>query len=278
MRYIHLLVFSLLAAVLVVVGYSLVGDPDTRHAFVSVAVINAKGFAAIGSFIGMMRFERGDYMRRAWAATCVYSLAFVEADLWVLLIGPHVGPDATGLGRGILIIICNVLTVWSILQFARAATVSGLFAATSPTRRLLTMLPAAVVALLIAGGPAWLDTLKLLQGDMGAIARVISSLGDIASFTLIAPLVMTVVMLRDSPLRWPFAFLAASELSWLAFDLGDLILRNTTSVPLVVLTNIQDALRILACLFIFSAGVAQSMALSVSRFQARRPRAARAAA
>ncbi len=277
MRYFYLLIFSLAAAVLVVVGYSLIADSDLRRSVVSVAVLNAKGFAAIGSFMGMIRFGRGDYMRKAWAASFIYSLALIEADVWVLLIGPHVGADGTGIGRGVLIIVCNVFTVVSVWMFARAAHVSGLFAASTRIQRVLTMVPAAAVALLIAGEPAYKDTLSLLGGDMGAIARVVSSLGDIASFILVAPLVTTVLKLKDSPLRWPFVYIAASIFCYLAFDLGDLVLRNTTA-PLNWLTNIQDACRILACLFIFSAGVAQTMVLDLSHAEMRRARLARAAA
>jgi hypothetical protein len=277
MRYVHLLYICLAATLLVVVGYAVIGDPALRKSVVSAAVLNAKGFAVIGSLMGMLRFDRGDYLRKAWAASLVYCLTLVEADIWVLLIGPRIGPDATGIGRGIIIVACNVFTVLSVWWFARAAAVSGLFMVSSRAERLLSMVPAAAVAFLIAGKPAWDDTMSLLAGDMGAIARVVSSVGDIASFILIAPLVTTVLKLRGSPLRWPFVYIAASIFCYLAFDLGDLVLRNTAAPP-NLLTNIQDACRILACLFIFAAGVAQSVKMDLPKANVRPTRAAGAAA
>ena len=278
MRYIHLLIFSLGVALLVLAGYSLVGDPDLRLSMVNAAVLNAKGFAAAGALLAMIRFSRGDYMRKAWAFAFIYSLALIEADVWMLVIGPHVGPDATALGRGVFIVICNVFTVLSIWQFARAAHVSGLFAATTRAQRLLTMVPAAAVALLIAGEPAWKNTVDLVGGDLAGLKGLISSLGDIASFILVAPLVTTVLKLKDSPLRWPFIYIAASILSYLASDLTDLILRTMATAPLNVLTNIQDVCRVLGNLFVFSAGISQTMVLDFARDAARRAHAARAAA
>lgn len=273
MRYVHLLYICLAVTALVVLGFAVIDDPGLRKSVVSATVLNAKGLAIIGSLLGMMRFDRGDYMRRAWAASLVYCVTLVEADIWVLLIGPRVGHDATGIGRGIIIVVCNVFTVLSVWLFARAAHVSGLFAVSSRVERVLTMVPAAAVALLIAGKPAWDDTVSLLEGDMGAIARVVSSLGDIASFIMIAPLVVTVLKLRGSPLRWPFVYIAASIFCYLAFDLGDLVLRHTSAPP-NLLSNIQDACRILACLFILAAGVAQSVKLELPKMDARRARAA----
>lgn len=269
MRYVHLLYICLAITALVVVGYAVIDDPGLRKSVVSAAVLNAKALSVIGSLLGMLRFSRGDYMHKAWAASLVYCVSLVEADVWVLLIGPRVGPDATGIGRGIIIVVCNVFSVLSVWLFARAASVSGLFAVSSRVDRVLTMVPAAALALLIAGKPAWDDTVSLLQGDMGAIARVVSSLGDIASFILVAPLVMTVLKLRGSPLRWPFVYIAASIFCYLVFDLGDLVLRNTSAPP-NLLTNIQDACRILACLFIFAAGVAQSMKPEIPKADRRR--------
>ncbi len=277
MRFVHLLIFSFAVALLVLVGYSLVGDADLRLAVVSAAVLNAKGFAAVGALMAMIRFSRGDYLRTAWAFAFIYSLALIEADVWMLVIGPRVGPDATALGRSFFVVICNVFTVLSIWQFARAAHVSGLFAATSRAQRLVTMVPAAAVALLIAGRPAWTNTMDLVGGDLAALKGLISSLGDIASFILVAPLVTTVMKLKDSPLRWPFVYIAASILSYLASDLTDLILRTMTATPPNVLTNIQDVCRVLGNLFVFSAGISQTMVLDFAR-EARRAPAARAAA
>jgi hypothetical protein len=114
----------------------------------------------------------------------------------------------------------------------------------------------ALVVAWTASGPGLVTAIgKLAEGNHpSSLVSIASRGGDIFSFVLIAPLLLTTVVLRQGLLVWPWALLSASGLCWLCADFSNaafLHLGNDQVGPL------YDVFRFPACLFVLTAGIAQ---------------------
>jgi hypothetical protein len=141
--------------------------------------------------------------------------------------------------------------------FARAHRVAGLELPWSRRARVLFMVTVALLAIAAAGPPLALQLGPALRGDLAAASGAISSLGDLVTLALIAPLFMTAVALRGGLLVWPWAFYTAATIAWLLYDAQDTVIWLVPSLGEEPLSMVTVPLRILACTLTFAAGLAQ---------------------
>src|SRR5262249_25576794 len=114
-----------------------------------------------------------------------------------------------------------------------------------------------LLAVVIAGTPLVIQARRLLSGDVTAIAGVVSSLGDIITFTLIGPIFMTALALRGGVLVWPWSLITASTLSWLLHDAQNVVAHYRPPAPAGDVAAGAALWRIPACVLMLAAGLAQ---------------------
>ncbi len=237
---------------------------DTAAPMLLGVVAAAKVAAVVGSLAAAFTFERGDYLRRAWLFAAV-SHALLARELWLF----PLGMDATIVGvsvetlNPIVVAVANVAGVIASWHMARAWNVAGLELSGS-ARTWVPHLFALAVALLITGAPLARDLSALAQGQPVPVIHLVSSLSDIASIVLIAPVLTTVVRMRGGLVAWPFGLYAASMSCWLAYDAAD-IFAHHLSAHGTGLHVAAEIARVLACGFLAVSGFAQRRAVLAVR-------------
>jgi len=93
-------------------------------------------------------------------------------------------------------------------------------------------------------------------GEVRAIVYVVSSIGDVFSLALIAPVLLTTMALRGGLLRWPWGLMTASQFGWLFYDATGTMRHFVHMAPATV-TMWSEIFRAIACTFCLSAGIAQ---------------------
>ena len=223
-----------------------------------------KLLAMIGGFSAALAFERGDYLRRAWFYTGLCYLFLLLGDVATMpLFAAHVSEHQLELVAGACAVLGNATSVLGTWMLAHAWNVAGLDEADDAARARGRLLFAAavVVALAITGWPFVHDVRALAAGDLGASVNIASDLGDTICLALVAPVLRTALALRGGTLRWPWGLLTLSGVAWLAYDAasGVVELLHVEKARWLILT---EALRGLACAFMFSAGMAQRIAVA----------------
>jgi hypothetical protein len=236
------------------VRFAVVGAPALQskegH---SAEVALAEAAATFGCFFAATSFGRRDHLARAWAVQgLMYSLLL--ARCLGLAFGVLTGGEGAAVADGILVSIANIGGIFSTWMLARTGAIAGIDIAISPLYRRVAWVFTLLVAV-TATGPGLVSAIqKLANGNLAMIVSVASRLGDIFSFVLIAPLMLTALALRQGLLVWPWALLTASGMCWLAADFANaafLHLGNGSVGPL------YDIFRFPACLFVLTAGIAQ---------------------
>jgi hypothetical protein len=231
-------------------------------AFIRTEIEAAKALTLAGCVVAARAFSPGDYMRRAWL-TLGGSWATLLLRDAIFLGFP---PGAIALGQPLvnvmaaLSLVANLFGVVGCFMIAKAWHVAGLELPGRPAQRTAVMALLIALALAIAG-PAVLDDVRLLLGgDVSALVGFASSANDLLSICFVAPVLFTALALRGGLLRWPWAFLTTSLLLWLFYDAAPVLARllGLTDLPARVF---REAFRGGACLYGFSAGLAQAMAL-----------------
>lgn len=221
-----------------------------------------KVLSMLGCFAAALAFERGDYLRRAWALTGGCLLLLLVRDVTIVpgveaaLGGPRIEPV-----RWVLVVAANVSSVVGTALLARAWSVAGL---SSAGRRAWLMVAGVVVSLAATGWPLLHDLERLRGGDFDAIPFLASDLGDTIAFALVAPVLETALALRGGALLWPWALLTAGGLCWILYDAAWGISALLHADEGVRVRLVIECFRGLACAFIACAGVAQQRALAQS--------------
>jgi hypothetical protein len=240
----------LVALSLIVWGLSPAG---MRSSVLVAAVETAKVLAFVGCVVGARAFEAGDYLRRAWLLLAACTLLLFARDAVALTNGAAAAQGALAIaGNG-----CSVAGTW---MLARAWTVAGLDEADAPAGRTVVRAAAVALAILVMGGPLVGDLGAVVRGDLFAVVPLASDVADAIVLALLAPLLQTTLALQGGVLRWPWALLTGGNLLWLVFDAvyGFIGIWHLAPGDSRIAT---DALRVLATLFTFSAGVAQRWAV-----------------
>jgi hypothetical protein len=219
----------------------------------SIEVAVAEAAATAGCIVAATSFEWRDHLARAWALQGVMYTLLLARCLGLAL-GILTGSPGALLADGVITSIANIGGIYSTWMLARTGTLAGIHDVISPHLRRIAWLVAFVVAI-TASGPGLLTAAeKLVNGSPGKLVSVASRTGDIFSFVLIAPLLLTTLALRQGLLVWPWALLTASGLCWLAADFANGAFLH---LPSSHVGPLYDLFRFPACLFVLTAGIAQ---------------------
>jgi hypothetical protein len=242
-----------LILVAIVLGAWTIAPADAGTWVLAVSVESSKVLAIVGCVVAARTFEPGDYLRRAWLLLAACTVGLFGRDLVALMGG-------SAAAQGVLATAGNASSVAGTWILARAWSVSGLEAHDVPARRWALQVAAVAIALLVTGWPLFGDLRALAQGDVLAVAPLVSDVADTFVLALLAPLLRTTLALEGGVLRWPWALLTLGNLLWLTFDAlyGLMALLHVEPARAHVAL---EALRVLATLYACSAGFAQRRAV-----------------
>jgi len=205
--------------------------------------------------VAALQFEAGHFLRRAWLLLGACYALICVGDL-TLTTGPFSQYPWTALANGILTIVANLSAITGAWILARAWRVAGLTLPGSRRTQVAVYVTAFALAVLAAGTPLPSYVREMSRGEITEnLMWTASSIGDIVSFSLIAPMLLTALALRGGALSWPWAFLTASLVSWLGVDavvyFGPEIHLSDASAKLAL-----EIFRGMACTSAMSAGFA----------------------
>jgi hypothetical protein len=245
------------AAIAIAVGALALAGSEGLPGFYRAELALVELIGVIGSFAAAGRFERADYLRRAWTALGLCSLLLLFGHL-TLTSGPFSDRPWAPLANGILTVVANLGPIVGTWMLAHAWRVAGIDLPGSVTSRFALRGLFLALALAAAGVPAVIELRGLLDGNIGHLENLASCIGDIVTFAMIAPMLLTAIALRGGLLAWPFALLTASLMSWLLsdalFSLAPLLGASDAHVKVVL-----ELLRALAFTLGGAAGFAQRL-------------------
>jgi hypothetical protein len=123
-----------------------------------------------------------------------------------------------------------------------------------------------MIALVVAGALLAPDVKVAMRGGPVDVIAIISGTADVISLSLIAPVLFTVLAMRGGILAWPWGLYTASLVCWLLYDGGEALLRIDALVAMAPgLRVFKESMRLLACAFVCSAGLAQRSAVVAIR-------------
>ena len=261
-----------LIAIPVVIGVaylvlqSLFPDDPTWRMFFAIAIMVVKLLAAAGCFVAASRYRRREYMGIAWQVIAMdYFLLFVKDLLFGRAVHlPGIDPDTAESIRVVFVILANIGGSIGCIMLARVWHVAGIALPGSRRLQFAAMVVGVAVAVAIVGWGTWQD-LHNLRNDKEAMVAVASNLGDIVSFSAIAPILLTAIAMRGGALAWPWALVTLSNVGWLLYDLSWSFERQW-ALSEHTLRIIAEFWRAQGCAMALSAGLAQRWAIrSASR-------------
>ncbi|RKH46700.1 hypothetical protein D7Y23_23200 [Corallococcus sp. AB050B] len=200
---------------------------DARQlALVGDAAGWAVGLLAVaGTAAAALAFGSGDYLRRVWGLlTAGAALSLVSTALrsyWM-----HAVPDVPFTDSPLLpvrmgvVVLANVCTTFALVLLSRTYKQSGL--QPPPSSRATLLWAVAAVAAVAVGGPALVKAVGHLgQGFAATCTAVIalaSTLADMTTILLVAPLLRVAYMLRGGRLAWVWWAMGMSGAVWLFYD------------------------------------------------------------
>jgi hypothetical protein len=260
MKYRLLLLIPLGFAALVV-GGTLATSPETRViALFRPEIMTVKLLAVCGTLMAAASFQRGDPLRRAWAANAGCYLFLFAMDLFF---PPPVrqGPaDLSPLHTGVHTVMAtagNASAVVGMLMFARVYRWADITLPGSATARRIGTAIAVAIASIILVPALFADMTQIAGGDYHGLAGLASDLGDFICFCVVVPIMLTAVALRGGLLVWPWAFLTACQLGWLLYD----AVGATHFFDRSTARALEELFRTLACTSAMAAGIAQAWAV-----------------
>jgi hypothetical protein len=222
-------------------------------------------FAAGGTLVSALTFDRGEPMRSGWLLISISYLALVPGRL-------RMGVSASGLYPAVerapwasagTSVVFGALAVAGFLLLSRAWRASGLDS-TSRTGRLVARLVALLVAATLAG-PDLLERLPAaLGGDVLAVGDVLSDLLDGSLFVVAVPVLHAALALGGGLVAWPWLMLTASLVGWLGYDATETY-GGVAGLDDRTVRILEEVFRSLASAFAFSAGIAQRWVMKETR-------------
>jgi hypothetical protein len=234
----------------------------TRKLFFTTEIATMKLFAAAGCFIAASRYRRREYMAVAWYLIGIdYFLLFVKDILFGKTIHlANLDPDTAATMRVVFVVIGNLGSALGCIMLARVWHVAGIALPGSRQLQRTAMLIGICFAIAIVGWGTWQDIGHLRNGDKEAFVAVASNLGDIVSFSAIAPILLTAIAMRGGALAWPWALVTLSNVGWLLYDMSWSFERQW-ALSEHTLRIIAEFWRLTACMMAFTAGLAQRWAI-----------------
>jgi hypothetical protein len=261
-----------LIAIPVVIGaaylflQSLFPDDPSRRLFFAIEIMLVKLLAAAGCFVAASRYRRREYMGIAWQVIAMdYFLLFVKDLLFGRAVHlPGIDPDTAESLRVGFVTLANIGGSIGCIMLARVWHVAGIALPGSRRLQFAAMVVGVAIAIAIVGWGTWQD-LHNLRNDKEAMVAVASNLGDIVSFSAIAPILLTAIAMRGGALAWPWALVTLSNICWLLYDMSWSFERQW-ALSEYNLRIIAEFFRAQGCAMALSAGLAQRWAIrSASR-------------
>lgn len=245
-----LIAIPILAAVAFLVGNLILVDTEGQLVFFRIERTLHRLAPLIGCLLAMSAFRFDDYMFKAWAfiGGCAFFLLARDYAIFYFGVG-----DVTNVT---LVILANLSNVIGYFILAKAWRVAGLEFPGSETKKLMIMSLTIGAALAVAGTAAIYSFRDLMGGDVLAIRGVASSLADLVTFCMIAPLLMTALALRGGILVWPWALITVSRIGWLCLDMSQFAGKGIGLSDNMIGIG-GDIFRSLGAFFTCSAGIAQ---------------------
>lgn len=271
MRLRALAAFPLLyAAAFAAVAVALAGS-DALGPFLASQNVLVRVLASIGCLAAASGFERGEHLRRAWLwlGTGTMLLLLRTVLLQFAAFQPAGAVPAAAQVPNALAALGNVALLAGIVQLARSWRKAAISLPGGRLGALAVGVVSAGLAIWVAGQVAVDTGRQFAAGDWNAFGLFVSTVTDILSLALIAPLLLTAVAMRGGLFAWPWGLITASQISWLLFDAA-LALENPVAagIPLPYL------FLALAENYVFAAGLAQLWVMRHVRRAAEAPRGA----
>jgi hypothetical protein len=229
-------------------------SPSLATAF-KMEVFVVRIMALTAALVAANAFDRGDYMQRAWL---IYGLApafiMIRDLLFTFWLTRESGTPSEYV-EALLVFLANAGQIVGVWMLSRAWQIAGIELPGSSHRRALFIGIGTLIGIAVTGPSMALNLGDALRGEMFGLVALISGIGDIVSFALIVPVVLTAIAMRGGLLFWPWGLLTASLAGWLLCDLTGL-LRHIVEDAAFTLTW-RETFRTLACAFCLSAGIAQ---------------------
>lgn len=229
-------------------------DADTASRFHRLILVIALIATGVSAFITTSKFSSGDRLWKSWLLISLgYAISAVRHG--TRLIGYFVPSVTLPVSvANALVIAQNVAIALALLLFVMAWRATGLTAPVSRGAQIASTTIGVAVAVFVGGYPL----VKAMTAAEPNITLLVSTAGDIVGFGLIVPLALSALAMRGGLLMHTWVYLAASEVSWLLYDVW-------WSVQPPVATNVGNAIleafRMMAVLFACIATVAQRRAM-----------------
>jgi hypothetical protein len=257
LRFQALAVSALVVGLLPVPFAATIADPvQLAGAFFAWAIAMYL-FAAGGTLVAALTFDRGAPMRPGWLLLSGSYLVLVPALL-------RMGPRSTGLYEAtqrapwvasLASVASGAMAVAGLFLLSRAWHASGLDT-TSRAARVAARLAALAVAAALAG-PDLVERLPAaLTGDVTAAGDVITDLLDGGLIVVAIPVLSAALMLGGGLVAWPWLLLTASMVAWLGYDATDAY-GASAGLDVRTMRVVEEVCRTLGAALAFSAGVAQ---------------------
>jgi hypothetical protein len=231
----------------------------TGETFDTVEVLAVKMASVAGCVIAGMTLGPREYMGKAWLLNGLCMLLLVGYDLLRL---PSVNFAARDRVVDVVGTVANLASVVGTFMLARAWRVAGVEPDLSPRAQKAILIVGALIAIGIAGPAAVLDFRLMIAGKVDGLVSVISDVSDALGLLFVAPVFLTALALRGGLLGWPWGLITAALVSWLGYDLCDALSSSSANEALRVT---GEVFRSLACMYTFSAGVAQMTVVRAAR-------------
>ena len=257
-----LIAIPVVTAIAFLVTQAFFPEGDARKLFFTTEIALMKLFGAAGCFIAASRYRRREYIGIAWYLIGIdYFLLFAKDLLFGRVIHlPNLDPELASTLRVIFVVIGNAGSAIGCIMLARVWHVAGIALPGSRRLQYAAIVVGIGLAIAIVGWGTWQDIGHLRQGDKEAWVAVASNLGDIVSFSAIAPILLTAIAMRGGALAWPWALVTLSNVGWLLYDLSWSFERQW-ALSEHNLRIIAEFFRAQGCAMALSAGLAQRWAI-----------------
>ena len=225
--------------------------PMYYRSILLVIVLLATG----GTIAAAGKFERGDLLFTTWSVLAAGYIILAVRYAMRLAVTMHAMGQIPVMFDRVLLILHNVAVPLALWLFVRAWRVTGLAGPMSSGANAGWTLAGFVVAIAIGAWP-------VVQGLHATDPSVlVSTLGDMISIALIVPLLIPALGMRGGLLMYTWLYLALAQVVWLMYDIWSFA-RPRTGMNNVWGMAIDQALRGVAILYVFSAAAAQRRAIA----------------
>lgn len=259
MKRVAVAIIPVVFAVALYAFFSAVEPTPTTYRYVGLL---ARAIAAVGCLIGALQFDRTDYLRRAWGFLALAYGAFFTNALIFGAVSHGAQREistASAVISGLIVVLGNASTITGAVLLSRAWSQAGLALGVSATARRAVAGVSLLVGLVVAGPAAYAAVMSLLSGNVDALIRVASAVGDIVTLAVLGPILLTAVALRGGSLAWPWALLVVGTLGWLFYD-ATLTVVALGQIDRTQVRAVEETLRMFACGSLLAAGLLQVLA------------------